>query len=99
MDIPGQLQRCVALCSIMLNILGEADGEEGVQKAHELMSRAYAVSSSHVSLSASSPQSSVLPSMTAGADILGLLGVSHAHSLASQCTAEGGALYAAGSRI
>ena len=47
-DKARQLQRCLALCSIMLNILGEAGGEEGVQKAHEVMSRAYAVSSSHV---------------------------------------------------
>lgn len=30
-------------CSIMLNILGEADGEEGVQRAHETMARAYQV--------------------------------------------------------
>jgi phosphoribosylaminoimidazole carboxylase len=29
--------------SIMLNILGEADGEEGERLAHELMGRAYAV--------------------------------------------------------
>lgn len=29
--------------SIMLNILGEADGEEGERKAHELMGRAFAV--------------------------------------------------------
>lgn len=28
-------------CSIMLNILGEADGDEGVAKAHALMARAY----------------------------------------------------------
>ena len=27
----------------MLNILGEADGEEGLQKAHEMMARAYLV--------------------------------------------------------
>ena len=31
------------LCSIMLNILGEADGDEGLQRAHEVMARAYAV--------------------------------------------------------
>lgn len=30
-------------CSIMLNILGEADGDEGLQKAHEVMARAYSV--------------------------------------------------------
>ena len=29
--------------SIMLNILGEADGEEGMARAHEVMARAYAV--------------------------------------------------------
>lgn len=29
--------------SIMLNILGEADGEEGIQRAHEVMARAYQV--------------------------------------------------------
>jgi phosphoribosylaminoimidazole carboxylase len=28
-------------CSIMLNILGEADGDEGVARAHALMARAY----------------------------------------------------------
>ena len=33
-------------CSIMLNILGEADGEEGLQRAHEVMARAYAVNPS-----------------------------------------------------
>ncbi len=27
----------------MLNILGEADGEEGMARAHEVMARAYAV--------------------------------------------------------
>ncbi|KAK9819561.1 hypothetical protein WJX81_003984 [Elliptochloris bilobata] len=30
-------------CSIMLNILGEADGEEGMVRAHEVMAHAYAV--------------------------------------------------------
>lgn len=30
--------------SIMLNILGEAEGDEGVQRAHAIMARAYQVS-------------------------------------------------------
>ena len=30
-------------CSIMLNVLGTADGEEGLQAAHSLLSRAYQV--------------------------------------------------------
>lgn len=33
----------VAGASIMLNILGEADGDEGMKAAHELMGRAYQV--------------------------------------------------------
>ena len=37
--------------SIMLNILGEADGEEGMARAHEVMARAYAVRHAHVILS------------------------------------------------
>ncbi len=35
-------------CSIMLNILGEADGEEGERRAHELMSKAYLVKGAKV---------------------------------------------------
>ncbi len=34
--------------SIMLNILGEADGEEGMARAHEVMARAYAVRQAYV---------------------------------------------------
>ncbi|GLC43896.1 hypothetical protein PLESTB_000920700 [Pleodorina starrii] len=34
--------RLTAGCAIMLNLLGEADGEEGVRRAHEVMGRAYA---------------------------------------------------------
>lgn len=37
--------------SIMLNILGEADGEEGMAHAHEVMARAYAVRQAYVILS------------------------------------------------
>ena len=39
-----QSRQASLLCSIMLNILGEADGDEGLQKAHEVMARAYSVS-------------------------------------------------------
>lgn len=35
--------------SIMLNILGEAEGEEGVRRAHQLMGRAYATQGAKVS--------------------------------------------------
>ncbi|CAL8469156.1 g8697 [Coccomyxa elongata] len=38
----GATDLAVPAC-IMLNILGEADGEEGVQRAHEVMARAYQV--------------------------------------------------------
>ncbi|GFH05534.1 ATP-grasp domain-containing protein [Haematococcus lacustris] len=31
----------LAPCSIMLNLLGEEDGEEGVRRAHDVMARAY----------------------------------------------------------
>lgn len=39
-----QSRQASLLRSILLNILGEADGDEGLQKAHEVMARAYSVS-------------------------------------------------------
>ena len=37
----GLLTGADVLCSIMLNILGEAESEEGMQRAHDVMARAY----------------------------------------------------------
>lgn len=35
-------RRLTSGCAIMLNLLGEADGDEGVKIAHDVMARAYA---------------------------------------------------------
>lgn len=35
-------------CAIMLNLLGEAEGDEGVRRAHEVMAKAYTLKGTNV---------------------------------------------------
>lgn len=35
-------------CAIMLNLLGEAEGDEGVKRAHEVMAKAYTLKGTNV---------------------------------------------------